>query len=78
MTTKLKKAVSRGTDELIRDAGKFRKLVVTIYPSGLIGIRPERTRREELMPITHIYSMAVKARVAAEKAEKAAKRKGRK
>mgnify|MGYP001614199619 CR=1 FL=1 len=78
MATKLTKPVTRVADEFIRDAGKFRKLVVTMYPSGLIGVRPQGTRREEFYPITNIWYIAVKARVAAEKAAKAAKRKARK
>jgi len=68
MTTQLTKPVSRVSNEVIRDAGKFRNLVVTIYPSGLLGVRPQGTRREETLPLLHIYSLAVKARVMQERA----------
>jgi hypothetical protein len=75
MTTKLHKSIARVSNEHIRDTGKFRPLVVTLYPSGCIGLRPQGTRREELYPLANIYAIAVKARVAAEKAEKKAARK---
>jgi len=78
MTTKLDKQVSRVSRELVRDGSKFRQLVVTLYPSGDIGIRPQGTRREERFPLEGVYHYAVKARVAAERAAKIkAKKKGK-
>ena len=77
MTIKLDKQVSRVSRELVRDGSKFRQLVVTLYPSGDIGIRPQGTRREERFPLEGVYHLAVKARVAAERAAKRkAKQKG--
>lgn len=70
MATKLNKAVSRVSMVLIRDGGKVRHLVVTMYPSGDLGLRPQGTRREERYPIDRVYDAAVKARVASEKAAK--------
>jgi len=70
MTTRLTKPVSRVSGEVIRDAGKFRQLVVTIYPNGLIGLRPQGTRREETLSIPWVYLRAVEARVLREKEAK--------
>lgn len=78
MATKLEKAVTRVSNELVRDTGKFRPLVVTLYPNGTIGIRPQGTRREETYPLDAVYHAAMKARVAAERAAKLAKKKGAK
>ncbi len=77
MATKLNKPVSRVSGETVRDTGKFRPLVVTLYPAGLIGLRPMGTRREEVYPLASIYDLAVKARVSAEKAAKKAAKKGK-
>lgn len=55
-----------------------RPLVVTIYPGDIIGVRQARTRTEYSVPLSWVYSMAVKAEVARKKAEKAAAKKARK
>ena len=73
MTTKLSKSVSRVSNELVRDGSKYRNLVVTIYPSGDIGLRPQGTRREERYPLEAIYHIALKARVLAERKAKVKK-----
>ncbi len=75
MTTKLTKPVKRRSNELRRDRGKYRAIVVTIYPAGFIGLRLEGTRKEETIPIQATYERAIKMRLAFEKAEKARKRK---
>lgn len=75
MTTKLNKEVSRVSNETIRDGGKTRNLVITLYPNGMIGLRPQGTRREETYPLEAVYFAAVKARVAA---IRTAKRKAKK
>ena len=76
--TQLIKPVKRVSDAMVRDAGKLKRLVVTLYPNQTIGVRPERTRREEIVTIAAVYSLAVKQRVAlqqsAKRAAKAAKR----
>lgn len=79
--TSLKKQVTRKVEAaMIRDGGRLRAAVVTLYPGGVIGIRPEKTRREELLPVTAAWDVAVKRRVATERREKqaakAAKKKG--
>lgn len=70
MTTKLSKKVSRVSSNVIRDGSKMRALVVTLYPSGDIGLRPQGTRREERYPLEAVYHSAVKSRVMAERMAK--------
>ena len=53
---------------------RARRIVVTVYPSGRLGLRSERSRREESLDVTAAYCIAVKARVLA---ERNAKRKGK-
>lgn len=75
MSTTLSRPVTRRSDESkVRDCGQLRRLVITLYPDGMIGLRPERTRREEIIPLDAVYDLAVKARVRAEKAIKAARK----
>jgi hypothetical protein len=66
--------VSRKTTALVRDRGA-RRIVVTLYPDGIIGLRAERTRREEVIDASWAWYEAVKARVYA---AKVAKRKAKK
>lgn len=75
MATPLSKPVARVSAETVRDAGKTRPLVITLYPNGTIGLRPQGTRREEVYPLAAVYSLAVKARVAEERAAKSKRRK---
>lgn len=76
--TKLSKKVVRQSDAIIRDGAKRRRLVVTLYPSGdMVGLRPERTRREELIPLEVIYQLAVRLRVREEQSKKKAAKKAR-
>ena len=70
--TPLKKSVKRRTIAPHRG----RRLVVTLMPGDVIGLRPERTRREEFYSLAALYDLAVKTRVLSERAAKAA-RKGR-
>jgi len=73
--TSLTKPITRRTDNEIRDGSRRRPLVITLYPGGIVGLRPSKTRREEIITIEAIYSLAVKQRVAKERAEKKAARK---
>ncbi len=73
--TDLNKPVRRRTSTSVRDGGRPRRIVVTLYPGDYLGLRQEGTRREETIALEAIYSAAVKARVLRERAEKrAAKR----
>lgn len=70
--TKLNKSVVRLSElSIVRDGGRTKPLVITIYPSGVVGIRPHKTRREEFITLTACYDLAVKLRVRATKQEKA-------
>lgn len=76
MATALTKKVTRRTATTVRDGSKRRPLVVTIYPSGFFGLRLAKCRREETIDFESVYSIAVKQRVAFERAQKKAQRKG--
>lgn len=72
--TDLLKKVSRRS--LIPHRG--RRIVVSLEPGDLIGLREERCRRVEYVCIAAIFDYAVKARVLSERlAKKKAKKAGR-
>ena len=75
--TRLTKPVTRRTENTIRDRGKRRELVITLYPGGVIGLRPSKTRHEEILTVEAAYDLAVKQRVTRERAEKKAQRRAR-
>lgn len=75
MTTPLHKPIRRRSNESVRCAGKPRALVVTLYPNGLIGLRPAGTRREETISIEAVYHRAIRTRVLTEAFERKAARK---
>jgi hypothetical protein len=75
--TELLKPVTRRSEAIIRDGGKRRRIVVTLYPNDTIGFRPERTQREEIVTIDAAWSLAVKQRVAAERRDKIAAKKAK-
>jgi len=68
--TDLRKPVRRRTDATVRDCGKVRRPVVTLYPGDVIGVRPEKTRREEIVSLESVYGLGVKQRLAKERAER--------
>lgn len=72
--TPLTKPVTRRAEATIREAGKSRRLVVTLYPGGTIGLRPERTRREETISLEAAWWQALKARLAIDQAAKKKRR----
>jgi hypothetical protein len=53
--TPLKKAVTRRSEELMRDRSKFRRIVVTLHPAGFIGLRLEKCRHEETLSIPRSF-----------------------
>jgi hypothetical protein len=61
--TPLKTAVTRRSEELYRDGSKFRRIVVTLYPAGFIGLRLEKCRHQETLSIRAAYETAVQTRV---------------
>jgi hypothetical protein len=68
--TPLKKAVTRRSEELMRDRSKFRRIIVTLYPAGFIGLRLEKCRRQETFSMRGAYEAAVQTRVMRERAER--------
>ena len=52
-------------------------LVVVLYPNGVIGVRERGRRLEMLMPVAALYSMLVKAQVAAALATRSRTRRAR-
>lgn len=76
--TLLTKRIVRKTSATVRDAGKIRELIVTLYGNNTIGLRPSSTRREETVTFESCWSLGVKQRVVAERAEKIAKKGKRK
>lgn len=72
--TDLRKAVRRRTGTTVRDGGKRRRLIVTLLPSDVVGLRLEKTRRTEYISLDVVYGLAVKLRVRAQLAEKKAQR----
>ena len=75
--TPLTRKVTRRSSETYRDRSKLRRIVVTLYPSGVIGLRLEKTRQEESLSLSAAYEMAVRARVAFERAQKTRRKGGR-
>ena len=68
--TPLKKAVTRRSEELYRDRSRYRRIVVTLYPAGYIGLRLEKCCREETLSIRAAYETAVQTRVMRARAER--------
>ena len=50
--TPLTRKVTRRSLETYRDRSKLRRIVVTLYPTGVIGLRLEKTRQEETLSLT--------------------------
>lgn len=75
--TALNKPVTRRSDATVRDGKRPRRIVVTLYPNGTLGLRPEKTRREEVVSLAAVWSIGVKQRVATERAASKTARKSR-
>lgn len=75
--TPLTRKVTRRSAETYRDRSKLRRIVVTLYPAGHIGLRLEKARAEETLSLHLAYETAVRARVAFERARKAKRKGGR-
>jgi hypothetical protein len=71
MATKLSRPVRRTTEVIVE---RRRRLVVSLYPHGTIGVRASGLRTEYELPLDAVYALAVKAEVARRKVEKAAAR----
>lgn len=53
----------RKTAATVRDAGRERRVIVALYPSGRIGLRLEGLHDEESVTAAWCYEQAVRARV---------------
>lgn len=73
MPTPLQKKVVRRAE--IPHRG--RRLVVTLYPGDLIGLRHERCRAEEVLSLAGVYDFAVRMRVERERWQRAQERKAK-
>lgn len=72
--TRLHKPITRKSDAALDGSfgpDRDKALVVTLLPGGLISLRPERTRRAEIVAIIDVYRFAVRCRAARVHLEKA-------
>jgi hypothetical protein len=69
--------VTRRSSETYRHRSKLRRIVVTLYPTGFIGLRLEKTRTEETLSLAAAFETAVRARVAYERSRKTKRNGGR-
>jgi hypothetical protein len=76
MTTRSTKPVTRETSAYVRDKG-LRPLIATISGSVLI-VRAKGLRNREVLDLSYCYSIALKQRVAQERAERKQLRKVKK
>jgi hypothetical protein len=75
VTTKSTRAVTRESSAFVRDRG-LRPIIVTITGS-ILELRAKGLRQREALDLAACYSIAVKQRLASEKAERAAARKAK-
>jgi hypothetical protein len=75
MTTKSTRPVTRESSAFVRDRG-LRPIIVTVSGS-ILELRAKGLRQREVLDLASCYSIAVKQRVASEKAERAAAKKAK-
>lgn len=59
--------VKRETSATVRDGGRERQVIVTVYPDGTLGFRLKRTRREYCLSAAACFNRAVAQAAAAER-----------
>ena len=62
--------MTRRSEDLYRDRSTYRRIVVTLHPAGFIGLRLEKSRREETLSMRAAYETAVQTRVMRERAQR--------
>jgi hypothetical protein len=67
--TPLNKTVTRRSEQLYRDRSTYRRIVVSLHPTGFIGLRLEKFRREETLSMRAAFEAAVQTRVLRERSE---------
>lgn len=77
MATQLRKAVYRESRAVVRDRSKFRPLIAGLVPGDVVTLRMKGCRQVEAVPFDTLYYYAVRLRVTAERAARAAARKAR-
>lgn len=70
--TALDKKITRKAEGLLKNG-----MVITLYPSNIIGIRESRCHKEYTLPLMTVYKLAIQAEYAADKARKVAERKAK-
>jgi hypothetical protein len=58
---------SRGVSDI---RSRYRRIVVTLYPAGFIGLRLEKCHHEETLSIRAAYETAVQTRVMRKRSER--------
>lgn len=76
MATELKKPLRRGIVSNV-PYGVNPKIVVTLYPNGMIGMREAKRRREYVIGLGTLYVQAVAAQARIDRIAKRAARKER-
>jgi hypothetical protein len=66
----LRKAISRVTKSEVREAGRMRKVIVTLRPPNIIGFRTKGCRTEYQITADGGYWAAMRAHTIAESKEK--------
>lgn len=74
--TDLKKPLRRGITSNV-PYGVNPKIIVTLYPNGIIGLREARRRKEYALSVGTLYVQAVTAQARLERIAKRAARKNR-
>lgn len=74
--TDLKRPLKRGILSNVPH-GVNPKIVVTLYPNGVIGLRESRRRREYTLGVGALYVQAVAAQARLDRIEKKKKRKAK-
>ncbi len=64
--TRLKR-ITRRTVDIPRTPGLAPSIVVTMYPDGMLGLRELRRRKEYLIPIVAVLTLAIRREVEAKR-----------
>jgi len=72
--TQLKRPVSRVSAGEVYEAGRARRIVVTLRPPNVIALRAQGCRKEYCLTAETCFAMAVRAHVEAERRKKTRKK----
>lgn len=71
--TDLTKPVSRRTKDGTRTT-KGKRIVITLYPGDVIGLREERTRTTFVLPVEKVFQYAARVHAEAKRAARKSKK----